>query len=95
VRKKPYAVILLDEIEKAPGRVQHPAANPRRRTAHDSYGRRVNFKEHHHHHDEQPRAKDIKRGLGLGFGRDDAESEYERIERMVREEVKKPSTRNS
>jgi ATP-dependent Clp protease ATP-binding subunit ClpC len=34
-------------------------------------------------------AKDIKKGVGLGFGRDDSDSEYERMEKMVREEVKK------
>jgi ATP-dependent Clp protease ATP-binding subunit ClpC len=34
-------------------------------------------------------AKDIKKGLGLGFGKDDLDSEYERMEKVVREEVKK------
>ena len=32
VRRKPYSVVLFDEIEKAhPGRLQHAAADPRRR----------------------------------------------------------------
>jgi ATP-dependent Clp protease ATP-binding subunit ClpC len=34
-------------------------------------------------------AKDIKKGVGLGFGKDDLDSEFERMEKMVREEVKK------
>ena len=35
VRNKPYSVVLFDEVEKgAPGRVQHPFADPRRRSSH-------------------------------------------------------------
>ncbi len=35
VRRKPYSVLLLDEIEKAhPRRLQHPTAGVRRRAAH-------------------------------------------------------------
>jgi ATP-dependent Clp protease ATP-binding subunit ClpC len=34
-------------------------------------------------------AKDIKKGVGLGFGKDDTDSEFERMEKMVREEVKR------
>ncbi len=90
VRKKPYAVILLDEIEKA-----HPdvfnillqVMDDGQLT--DSYGRKVNFKNTIIIMTSNLGAKDIKKGTGLGFGRDDAESEFERIERMVREEVKK------
>ncbi len=90
VRKKPYAVILLDEIEKA-----HPDVfnillqilDDGQLT--DSYGRKVNFKNTIIIMTSNLGAKDIKKGVGLGFGSHDAESEFERIERMVREEVKK------
>ncbi len=90
VRKKPYAVILLDEIEKA-----HPDVfnillqilDDGQLT--DSYGRKVNFKNTIIIMTSNLGAKDIKKGVGLGFGKDDVDSEYERMEKVVREEVKK------
>ncbi len=90
VRKKPYAVILLDEIEKA-----HPDVfnillqilDDGQLT--DSYGRKVNFKNTIIIMTSNLGAKDIKKGVGLGFGHADSETEFERIERMVRDEVKK------
>ena len=90
VRKRPYAVILLDEIEKA-----HPDVfnlllqilDDGQLT--DSYGRKVNFKNTIIIMTSNLGAKDIKKGVGLGFGKDDTNSEYERMEKMVREEVKK------
>jgi ATP-dependent Clp protease ATP-binding subunit ClpC len=90
VRKKPYSVILLDEIEKA-----HPDVfnillqilDDGQLT--DSYGRKVNFKNTLIIMTSNLGAKDIKKGVGLGFGKDDTDSEYERMEKMVREEVKK------
>jgi ATP-dependent Clp protease ATP-binding subunit ClpC len=90
IRKKPYAVILLDEIEKA-----HPDVfnlllqilDDGQLT--DSYGRKVNFKNTIIIMTSNLGAKDIKKGVGLGFGKDDTNSEYERMEKMVREEVKK------
>jgi ATP-dependent Clp protease ATP-binding subunit ClpC len=90
VRKKPYAVILLDEIEKA-----HPDVfnillqilDDGQLT--DSYGRKVNFKNTIIIMTSNLGAKDIKKGVGLGFGKDDLDSEYERMEKVVREEVKK------
>ncbi len=90
VRKKPYSVILLDEIEKA-----HPDVfnillqilDDGQLT--DSYGRKVNFKNTIIIMTSNLGAKDIKKGVGMGFGRDDANSEFERMDKMVREEVKK------
>jgi ATP-dependent Clp protease ATP-binding subunit ClpC len=55
----------------------------------DSYGRKVNFKNTIIIMTSNLGAKDIKKGTGLGFGRDDSDSDYERMDRMVREEVKK------
>ncbi len=90
IRKKPYAVILLDEIEKA-----HPDVfnillqilDDGQLT--DSYGRKVNFKNTLIIMTSNLGAKDIKKGTGLGFGKADNDTEYERMDRMVREEVKK------
>ncbi len=90
VRKKPYSVILLDEIEKA-----HPDVfnillqilDDGQLT--DSYGRKVNFKNTLIIMTSNLGAKDIKKGVGLGFGKDDTNTEYERMEKMVREEVKR------
>jgi ATP-dependent Clp protease ATP-binding subunit ClpC len=90
IRKRPYAVILLDEIEKA-----HPDVfnlllqilDDGQLT--DSYGRKVNFKNTIIIMTSNLGAKDIRKGTGLGFGRDSSDSEYERMDKMVREEVKK------
>ena len=56
IRRKPYSVILLDEIEKA-----HPdvfnvlLAGLRRRPAHGRQGPDGGLQEHRHHHDQQHR----------------------------------------
>jgi ATP-dependent Clp protease ATP-binding subunit ClpB len=45
VRRRPYSVILFDEIEKgASGRFQRAASDSRRRRLTDSKGRTVDFK---------------------------------------------------
>jgi ATP-dependent Clp protease ATP-binding subunit ClpC len=90
VRKKPYSVILLDEIEKAHPDVYNillQILDDGQLT--DSYGRKVNFKNTIIIMTSNLGAKDIKKGVGLGFGKEDLDSEYERMERMVRDEVKK------
>ena len=47
VRRRPYSVILLDEIEKAhPGRIQRAAAGARRRPAHRRPGPHRGFSQH-------------------------------------------------
>ena len=56
VRRKPYSVVLFDEVEKAhPGRVQHPAAGAGRRPDHRLPGPDGGLQEHHHHPDLEPR----------------------------------------
>jgi ATP-dependent Clp protease ATP-binding subunit ClpC len=90
VRKRPYAVILLDEIEKAHPDVYNlllQILDDGQLT--DSYGRKVNFKNTIIIMTSNLGAKDIKKGTGLGFSRDDLHSEFERMEKMVRDEVKK------
>ncbi len=90
IRKKPYAVILLDEIEKA-----HPDVfnillqilDDGQLT--DSYGRRVNFKNTLIIMTSNLGTKDIKRGGSMGFSKDDGDEQYERIKKMVMEESKR------
>ena len=52
VRRRPYAVVLFDEIEKgAPRRFQHPAADSRRRPPDRRSGSDHRLPEHRDHHD--------------------------------------------
>ena len=56
VRRRPYSVVLLDEIEKAhAGRLQRPASGLRRRPAHRRQGPGRRLHQHHHDRDEQSR----------------------------------------
>jgi ATP-dependent Clp protease ATP-binding subunit ClpC len=91
VRRKPYSVVLLDEIEKA-----HPdvfnillqVLDDGQLT--DSYGRRVDFKNCVLIMTSNVGARKIKSGTVLGFGsKDDMESGNERISAKLMEEVKK------
>ena len=55
VRRKPYSVILLDEVEKAHrGRVQRAAAGARRRPHDRRAGAHGRLQEHGHRHDVEP-----------------------------------------
>jgi len=89
IRKKPYAVVLLDEIEKA-----HPDVfnmllqilDDGHLT--DSFGRKVNFRNTIIIMTSNLGARDIKRG-GLGFSNGESKTDYERMERMVLDELKK------
>ena len=68
VRRKPYSVLLLDEIEKAhPGRVQHPPADPRGGEADRRPGAPRRLPQHDRDHDlEHRRRADLEEpGLRL------------------------------
>jgi ATP-dependent Clp protease ATP-binding subunit ClpC len=91
VRRKPYSVILLDEIEKA-----HPdvfnillqVLDDGQLT--DSYGRRVDFKNTVLIMTSNVGARKIKAGTVLGFGqKDDSTTSNDRIKDKLTEEVKK------
>jgi ATP-dependent Clp protease ATP-binding subunit ClpC len=91
VRRKPYSVVLLDEIEKA-----HPdvfnillqVLDDGQLT--DSYGRRVDFKNTVLIMTSNVGTRKIKSGTMLGFGsKDDDTSSSERIEGKLMEEVRK------
>jgi ATP-dependent Clp protease ATP-binding subunit ClpC len=90
VRRKPYSVILLDEIEKA-----HPdvfnillqVMEDGRLT--DNIGRTVNFRNTVLIMTSNIGARQIKDGGGIGFGAAPGEATYEEIKKTVMTEVKK------
>ncbi len=90
VRRKPYSVVLLDEIEKA-----HPdvfnillqVLDEGHLT--DNYGRKIDFKNTVVIMTSNLGARDISKTTTLGFAQPDAKSSFERIEQKVREEVDK------
>jgi ATP-dependent Clp protease ATP-binding subunit ClpC len=88
VRRKPYSVVLLDEIEKA-----HPdvfnillqVLDEGHLT--DNYGRVIDFKNTVVIMTSNLGARDITKGKGLGFHPQTAESQYEMIENRITEEI--------
>ncbi len=90
VRKKPYCVILFDEIEKA-----HPDVfNILLQIlddgiATDSYGRHVNFKNTIIIMTSNAGTRDVKKTGGVGFGKSDEESHYDAMKSKVMDELKR------
>ncbi len=90
VRRKPYSVVLLDEIEKA-----HPdvfnillqVLDEGHLT--DNYGRVIDFKNTVVIMTSNVGARDVVKGKTLGFGQPDAKNEFERMSEKVKEEVNK------
>ncbi|MDQ3388751.1 MAG: AAA family ATPase, partial [Gemmatimonadota bacterium] len=90
VRRKPYAVVLLDEIEKA-----HPdvfnillqVLDEGHLT--DNYGRVIDFKNTVIVMTSNLGARDIGKGKGLGFHTSDSTTQYERMEEKIREEIER------
>ncbi|MDB4914385.1 MAG: clpC [Gemmatimonadetes bacterium] len=89
IRRKPYSVILLDEIEKA-----HPdvfnillqVLDEGHLT--DNYGRVIDFKNTVVIMTSNVGARDITKGRGLGFTLGDATTSFERMQEKVKEELK-------
>ncbi|GBU20777.1 ATP-dependent Clp protease ATP-binding subunit [Fibrobacteres bacterium R8-0-B4] len=90
IRKKPYSVILLDEIEKA-----HPDVfNLLLQILDDglltdSYGRHVNFKNTIIIMTSNAGSRDVKKMGTVGFGRNNAETDYEAMRGKVMDEMKR------
>jgi ATP-dependent Clp protease ATP-binding subunit ClpC len=88
IRRKPYSVILLDEIEKA-----HPdvfnillqVLDEGHLT--DNYGRVIDFKNTVVIMTSNVGAKEITKGKSLGFGTNDGRGNFERISEKVKEEL--------
>ena len=89
VRRKPYSVILLDEIEKA-----HPdvfnillqVLDEGHLT--DNYGRVIDFKNTVVIMTSNVGARDITKGKALGFSSGDTKTNFDRMSEKVREELK-------
>jgi len=90
VRRKPYSVVLLDEIEKA-----HPDVfNILLQVLDDgiltdSLGRRVDFKNTILIMTSNIGARDIKSGGGFGFGNDSEKDKYTAMKSTIEEAVKR------
>ncbi len=90
VRRRPYSVVLLDEIEKA-----HPdvfnillqVLDEGHLT--DNYGRVIDFKNTVLIMTSNLGARDITKGGGLGFHTSDPQSSYEVMKDKVREEIER------
>ena len=90
VRKHPYSVVLLDEIEKA-----HPDIyNLLLQILDDgiltdSYGRKINFKNTIIIMTSNAGAREVRHSSGMGFTKMGETDDYERMETAIREEVKR------
>ena len=90
VRRKPYSVVLLDEIEKA-----HPDVfNILLQVLDDgvltdSLGRRVDFKNTIIIMTSNVGSRDLKRGGGFGFGTGSSKDEYGNIKSVIEEALKR------
>jgi ATP-dependent Clp protease ATP-binding subunit ClpC len=90
VRRRPYSVVLLDEIEKA-----HPDVfnillqilDDGQLT--DSFGRKVNFKNTILIMTSNIGTRDLGKGTGLGFQKQDLANIYDQMEKRVKEEMKR------
>lgn len=90
IRKRPYAVVLFDEIEKA-----HPDVfnillqilDDGQLT--DNYGRKVNFKNTIVIMTSNVGAREVKNSGGMGFARQGEADDFERMEASIREELKR------
>ncbi|MBD3321291.1 MAG: AAA domain-containing protein, partial [Chitinivibrionales bacterium] len=90
IRKKPYSVILLDEIEKAHQDVFNlllQILDDGILT--DSYGRRVNFKNCIIIMTSNAGTRDVKKSGTVGFGKPSQASDYEAMRSKVMDELKR------
>jgi ATP-dependent Clp protease ATP-binding subunit ClpC len=88
IRRRPYAVLLLDEIEKAHSDVYNmllQIMDEGRLT--DSFGRRIDFKNVILIMTSNIGAELIKSQSGFGFGKKNPEANYEKMKDMLEKEV--------
>jgi ATP-dependent Clp protease ATP-binding subunit ClpC len=90
IRRRPYAVVLLDEIEKAHPDVFNMLLQIMEEgQLTDSFGRRVDFRNTVLILTTNIGAEMIKSGKGFGFGRRDEQATYERMKDMLHKEVER------
>jgi ATP-dependent Clp protease ATP-binding subunit ClpC len=90
VRRKPYSIILLDEIEKAHPDVYHILLQVMDDGAlTDSYGRLVDFKNTIIIMTSNLAARSIEKGTALGFQKEETGKSFDRIKDNIRDELKK------
>ncbi|MEX0331662.1 MAG: ATP-dependent Clp protease ATP-binding subunit [Puniceicoccaceae bacterium] len=90
VRRKPYCVVLFDEIEKAhPDVVQILLQVLEEGRLTDSLGRTVDFRNTIIIMTSNVGAHILQKGQGLGFGNDDAEDNFEKIKSKIMDEAKR------
>ncbi|MHC4265321.1 MAG: ATP-dependent Clp protease ATP-binding subunit [Planctomycetota bacterium] len=90
IRRRPYAVVLLDEIEKAHPDVYNmllQIMDEGHLT--DSFGRRVDFKNVVLIMTSNIGAELIKSQSGFGFGKNTPEANYEKMKEMLQKEVER------
>ncbi|MBT3820416.1 MAG: ATP-dependent Clp protease ATP-binding subunit, partial [Nitrospinaceae bacterium] len=90
VRRKPYSVILLDEIEKAHADIYHILLQVMDDGAlTDSYGRLIDFKNTIIIMTSNLATRSIEKGTSLGFQKEEAGQGYDRVKDNIRDELKK------
>jgi ATP-dependent Clp protease ATP-binding subunit ClpC len=90
VRRKPYSVVLLDEIEKAHPEVFNILLQMLDDgSLTDSFGRKVDFKNTVVIMTSNMGTREIKAGKGMGFKKDDIQSSYEQMKERIIDQVKK------
>ena len=90
IRRRPYSVVLLDEIEKAHPDVFNMLLQMMEEgQLTDSFGRRVDFRNTVLILTTNIGAELIKSGGGFGFSKRDAEASYEKMKDMLHKEVER------
>ncbi len=90
VRRKPYSVVLFDEIEKANSDVFHlllQIMDDGRLT--DSYGRVIDFKNTVIIMTSNISSRSLDKGTSLGFHKDDVEMNYDRMQKDLKQDLKR------
>ncbi len=90
VRRKPYSVILLDEMEKAHPDVYHILLQVMDDgVLTDSYGRAVDFRNTIVIMTSNLAARSIEKGTSLGFQKVDSSTNFEKMKDNIRDELKR------
>ncbi|MEK9627982.1 MAG: ATP-dependent Clp protease ATP-binding subunit [Nitrospinota bacterium] len=90
VRRKPYSVVLFDEIEKANPDIYHlllQIMDDGRLT--DSYGRVIDFKNTVIILTSNISSRMLEKGTSLGFHKDDDELNYDKMQKELKQDLKR------